>query len=741
MTWARALSVTAAFVLWSEVLHADPLKIAIELSATGPGALYSQPAFDGARMALDEANAEPGRPAVVFNTESDDSDPAKGEQVADSLGRSDALAVIGPFLTVVGVKTGPVYEKSGLVSIAATAHGDSVPAAATTFQPIFNSGAMGAALAQYLASALHGKRAIALFRNDAYGVPLADGFWRAATRLGVEAILVGFNNDRERAQAEEAALSEPPSSAVALLTLAGDARPLIAALRRDGSSSTILAPDGLSGDSISALFANEPEERSAPGYFTDRIYAAAPVMLDSADDAILRFARRFRERYGHEPEWAAIQGYDAARLAITAARNAADTLGPAADISARRRAVLTYLSSLDSPAHALPGLAGPLWFTKGRAREQAVRIGRFERGRFESAPLQVVPVAAPSASDIASGAVFESEPGRYIQLQRVVYAGIYLNEISHIDVVRSSFGADFYLWLRYAKDAGPQAVDASEIVFPNILSGAFNPSRPSEEGDMPDGEVYRLWRVQGEFRNEFNLHNFPFDRQQLRLTFFNTRGASDRVIYAVDGQSVVRNAIEARAGSDPRSPIAASTAFQDLSQWRALGGVERRENLVTESELGDPRRFGSNLNRELSGFIATFDVERRALSTVVKSLMPLLLMTLIIYTTLHFPPALIKEKVTVAITGALSGAVLLTAINSQLGGIGYTVAIEYAFYVFFGLTTLTIIAALLAQHWRNTDRNALALAADRGTRAVFVAAIGGLLAGAWWVSMRSGVVP
>ena len=31
---------------------------------------------------------------------------------------------------------------------------------------------------------------------------------------------------------------------------------------------------------------------------------------------------------------------------------------------------------------------------------------------------------------------------------------------------------------------------------------------------------------------------------------------------------------------------------------------------------------------------------------------------------------LVKEKVTVAITGALFGAVLLTSINAQLGGIG-----------------------------------------------------------------------
>ncbi|NJM11401.1 MAG: hypothetical protein HC889_05535 [Synechococcaceae cyanobacterium SM1_2_3] len=100
---------------------------------------------------------------------------------------------------------------------------------------------------------------------------------------------------------------------------------------------------------------------------------------------------------------------------------------------------------------------------------------------------------------------------------------------------------------------------------------------------------------------------------------------------------------------------------------------------MTHSALGDPRRTGVESYRELSGFLVTVEVARRAVATLVKSLLPLLLMTLIMYASLYFPSALLKEKVSVAITGALSGAVLLSSINSQLGGIGYTIAVEYVF--------------------------------------------------------------
>jgi hypothetical protein len=97
-------------------------------------------------------------------------------------------------------------------------------------------------------------------------------------------------------------------------------------------------------------------------------------------------------------------------------------------------------------------LLSPFWFDKARARQQAIRVGRFNAGRFESAPVQVVTVAAPDPADVESGAVFAQEPGRFARLQRVVYTGVFLNEIPRIDLPSSTFSADFYLWLRFAAD-------------------------------------------------------------------------------------------------------------------------------------------------------------------------------------------------------------------------------------------------------------------------------------------------
>jgi branched-chain amino acid transport system substrate-binding protein len=157
---------------------------------------------------------------------------------------------------------------------------------------------------------------------------------------------------------------------------------------------------------------------------------------------------------------------------------------------------------------------------------------------------------------------------------------------------------------------------------------------------------------------------------------------------------------------------------------------ERRDNLVTASALGDPRRVGVEGYRELSGFFVSVDVARRALTTVVKTLLPLALMTVVMFASLYFPIALVKEKITVAITAALSGAVLLTAINNQLGGIGYTIAVEYAFYVYFGLSVLCIVAVLAAEQLRAAGRGPTAVLVEHATRVAFLAAVAATLAGA-----------
>jgi ABC-type branched-subunit amino acid transport system substrate-binding protein len=738
---------------WLTSAHAarPTTTIAVQTSLTGGSAFAGKAFLEAIQFAVDEANADSTAPRFALQVFDDASTAAGAADAARQVVASDAAVVLGPARTPLAIVACRIFGQAGLPIIASTLHADELTANPTTFRTVISTGEIGEALGDYLGRILHSQRAVVFSIENGYGRPLAEKFRESAERQGIAATYYSFATTAERdAITHDLAATRDPAPIVLGMEYE-DAAPTLVALRRLGYRGLVLGTATMARANFNGLFAAEPEERASRGFFTDEIYATSPMILDSANAEILAFAGRFERRFGHEPSWESVQAYDATLLAIRALRDSAAAHPELAadDPSTRRAATLAAIRSFDSPTNAVVGLNGPMWFAPDRIRRQPVRIGRFHGGVFESAPLQLLPVDDPDRGDISSGAVFQTAPGRFYRLQRVVQTGTFINAIPHVDVAKSSFGADFYLWLRYAGDGGPGAADPVDIGFPNMVSGSFNPSAPAETTEMADGTEYRLWRIRGEFRNEYDLHRFPFDRQELQLGFSNTRASTDSIVYVLDRRSgpglpspappaatppaaspVVLGVGAAHADTPPASAdhptgstLASSDAFSGLTQWHPIGAHERRDTLVTRSALGDLRRLGLQTPRELSGFLVTLQLQRRTTAALVKMLLPMLLMTIVMYSTLHFPHALTKEKVTVAVTAALSGAVLLSAINSQLGGVGYTIAVEYAFYVFLALGLLCIVYVTVFETLRLAGHAAAANRVEHGTRIVFLLAV------------------
>lgn len=726
-------------------------KIAVAVSMTGPSSNFGQPALDGATLAVEEANAERGA-KIELDVHDDGSDPDRSREVARQIGLSDALVVVGPATTPMALAAGPVYAQAGIAAIGTTATGDSVTDNSTFFRAIFSTSDGGEALVNYLRYILGGTQAAVIYKDDGYGQPFSQGVRRGIERLGMSATYLAYRTTAEAEEAAYLAANDPAHPAVILGAIT-EATEIVTALRRQSLKGPILASNAVAGDYFAKGFANLPEERARPGFFTNGIYAATPLLFDSASADQLAFLQRFRARFGKEPSYLTVQGYEAMRMAIAAVRSAAKP-GIQPTRSARRDAVRAFLTALDGPAHAVAGVSGPLWFTPGRGRQQALRMGRFNGTQFESAPSQLVPVRHPEAAEIAGGTAVDVGGGRYAHRQQVVYTGLFVNEIGRVDIAQSTFTADFYLWMRFARGADTGIAVPTEIDFPNLVRGSFEGARTAAQGDLDDGTTYRLWQVRGDFKNDFDLHRYPGDRQTLAIRFFNSRAASDRIVYVFDQRSFAgplpqdAGETEAQGDNAPTGSTAAPgderfhggvapAAFRNLSQWIPVQAQERRDNLVTQSALGDPRLVGLERMRELSGFNLTIEIRRRIGTTLAKTLLPLGLMALIMFASLYFPNALVKEKVTVAITGALSGAVLLSSINSQLGNVGYVIAVEYGFYVFFLLCLLCIVAVLVAERLRVAGRATTATAVEQGSRVLYVIAFLGTAMAGWYALSQS----
>ena len=704
------------------------LRLAVISSLGGDAETTSGRSFlDGARLAVDEANAERAGPPIELDVYDSGRGGEGAREAAGKVAASEAIGVVGPLLSTSSLAAGPIFAKAGIASIVSAAESDLVTANATTFRANFKNSDLGNWLAVYLRHVLGGQNAVVLFVDDGYGRTIADGFQRGATRLGLRAAYVGFTTAEERDAAVMKAAADPEKPAIVLATLDVDGAAMVTELRRLGVKAPILAGTGPADQAFANRFRNLPEERESRGFFTRDLFAAAPVLLDSANDDTRAFADRFRARFGRAlpVSWIAVQGYDGARLAIAAARAAArDHAG--GDVRVLRQAFLGFLDSLDGPARAVPGLLGPIWFTPDRGRLLPVRIGWFREGLFESAPVQLVPVSHPDRKEIASGTLVEIEPDSYARRQKVVYAGMFLNDLARIDIAQSTFTADFYLWMRYDRRFASADADPTQIEFPHLVRGSFAASRPSNGHDLDDGTTYRLWRVTGDFKSNFDLHRYPADSQSMEIAFFNERAASDRLVYVIDSSSL--DAATPGVGQASQFGAAAPEAFRNLTQWEPIRVATVIDNLVAPSALGDPALVGLERMRELSGFRMRIEVRRDISTTLIKTLLPIGLMTLIMFSTLYFPPALAATRVTVAITAGLSGAVLLAAINAHLGNVGYVIAVEYGFYVFFALCLLCIIVVLLGERLRLAGRPTTAV--DRTGRIVFAVAFFGVLVAA-----------
>jgi len=104
---------------------------------------------------------------------------------------------------------------------------------------------------------------------------------------------------------------------------------------------------------------------------------------------------------------------------------------------------------------------------------------------------------------------------------------------------------------------------------------------------------------------------------------------------------------------------------------------------------------------------------------MVKALVPLFLLVLVVFATLFFPASLTEERTTVPVTGILTSAVLLISISNQLPSLSYTMALEYIFYVFFGLCLMAMCAGFISEILRNKKYHGHAIAVDLIARIAF----------------------
>ncbi|MCA6523591.1 MAG: ABC transporter substrate-binding protein [Pseudanabaena sp. M051S1SP2A07QC] len=695
ITLFSVISLGGLFPLGSRA-QSNAITIAVAAPLSGDGASGGQEIVDSIKLYIDATNREGGingRP-LKLNIYDDKGNANGATQVANDIAKSDALVVLGHRSSDASIAAGSIYQDKKLPAITGTANSPKVTSDRPYyFRIIYTNPALAKTLSIYAQQVLQIKTASVIYdkasKNELAQSEVIKSAFEANDNGKIQKIW-GIDSDPNNRKASVQQIvneiATEPEAGILFLTLSKEevAEDFLVALKQKGLKNLVLGEQALGRESFAKRFEKYDEEKKNAGFFTDGMYVPLPILFDSAGADAQDFLTTYQKAYNKTPSYLGAKFYEAAIIAVDAIRKA-NSKGT--NVEGDREQVRDALSKLNNRKVGIRGLTGLLYFNSDRNSDQPVRLAQFQNQKLISASQQFTPITNPERlnlpKELQSGSIVQTGD-QYFWRQRVVYAGMDINKLNRID--KSSFTADFYVWFRYSGSDEP-----TEIQFPDAVTNSVNPTAPVFDGKAPikaqvvNGLNYRLYRVRGEFRNAFDFRDYPFDSQKLNLRFDNPILSTERLVYAIDTVGLKL----------PRAKDAERRPFQGLQLWNFKDITYFQDSSRSTSTQGDPDLVQSNAQIEYPGLSIRMTFQRKTIVFLSKNVSPLILLSLLTYCCLFFPYTMFVPRTMAPASALLSGIVLLLSFNNQLPEVGYTVAMEYVFYVYFCLCLLPIIVTAI----------------------------------------------
>ncbi|MGZ5194547.1 MAG: branched-chain amino acid ABC transporter substrate-binding protein, partial [Ramlibacter sp.] len=200
LTAAAAIAAFAGMVSAQDV---QVVKIGHVGPISGPQAAYGKDNENGARMAIEDLNAQGvviGGKKVKFElvAEDDAADPKQGTAAAQKLCDAKVAGVAGHLNSGTTIPASKVYNDCGIPHITPSATNPSLtkPGYKTTFRLLANDNALGAGLAFYAADALKLKTVAVIDDRTAYGQGVAEVFKNTAKSKGMQVVDEQYTTDK-----------------------------------------------------------------------------------------------------------------------------------------------------------------------------------------------------------------------------------------------------------------------------------------------------------------------------------------------------------------------------------------------------------------------------------------------------------------------------------------------------------------------------------------------------------------
>ncbi len=260
-----------------------------------------------------------------------------------------------------------------------------------------------------------------------------------------------------------------------------------------------------------------------------------------------------------------------------------------------------------------------------------------------------------------------------------VTVGIYLNDVQAIDLKLHNYMVDFYIWYRWRNaDLDPAAsmefVNHSES-WSTMLTNVYE--KPEQ---LADGSYYQLTHVQGKMSRKMDLHDYPFDKQNIRVVIEDNANDVAAMRYVVDKVSV--NSELKLPGFLYKPPSLSS------------------EDYTHQTLFGDPR---SQKAATYSRLTLDLPIQRPHVNAFMKNIVPILLAVTCCSLAFLLHPTLVDSRFQIAVVSLLSIVALQMTSSQDLPTIEYMTLLDKLyvigyFYCIFVVASLTLSTKIAHIH-------------------------------------------
>lgn len=210
-----------------------------------------------------------------------------------------------------------------------------------------------------------------------------------------------------------------------------------------------------------------------------------------------------------------------------------------------------------------------------------------------------------------------------------VETGCWLVSIEKVDLASNTYKLDFYLWFRF---------DPSEISADNVKAFEFLNGAPSKDL-ITESEGYIEYRIRGDFFKTFNFAGYPFETHTLSVELEHKNLNSSFLTFVADPDSAIDNDV-------------------NVAGW-------------TVSNFGTGVDNHSYASEEFSRFTISVSLARPVLSSFIKSVLPISIITTIALLAFFISPQNFAQRIGLGVTTLLSATAFHLSLLSGIPPTGY----------------------------------------------------------------------